>query len=159
MEHEPISYINAYLALPNKFIENGYYSAVKEGVLSVIKGKAEKDPQRLTLSYGSEDKEAQALAVEIKKLYPEITIKGLEPNFIKHKRKAYIKRNQNAWLRATHVIIIREQRETLTQRFFIEKAEEGNAKFVMTLCLNEEDKSDEQPPSFHPNSGEDVKGD
>ena len=132
--------LNLYLLLPRTFIQEGYRTAIDKAVTALLEQKAKEDPKRVHLYYNSEDNDTEELIKEYLTRYPGISVKKAEPDFAKHKRQAYYKRNQWAWTRASSVFIAYRERPTLSQTWSIDKAEEGGSKMVYIHRLLESDK-------------------
>lgn len=133
------SSMSCLVALPKDFIQKGYKQAIINAINGICLDKLEKDPKRMTFLYNKEEEDTKRLLSEYAEKYPGITLREQAPDFAKHKRQAYIKRNKTAFIRASHVLVIYDKPMTLTQESLINMAEEGTSRFVLSLMLDEKD--------------------
>ena len=84
------------------------------------------DATGVLINLNSEDKYAEALINDYRQQHPEtsLTIKTHEPDFAKHKKLAYVKRNQRLVLRASHIIVIKADVVSPAQDYIIQHVED-----------------------------------
>lgn len=84
------------------------------------------DSTGVLVNINSEDKYAEAFLSDYLQQYPNsnLTIKSHEPDFAKHKKLAYVKRNQRLVLRASHVIVIKTDAITPSQDYIMQHVED-----------------------------------
>lgn len=137
----PRLHLRIYLVCPNED-----YRSVKSLLTNFDKLVApyKEDTTGIVININSEDKYAKAFIEDYIKQYEVsgITIKENEPDFAKHKKLAYVKRNHRCILRASHILLISGERLTIGQEYINRQVEDLDKFLLVWKVTAKKEKSD-----------------
>lgn len=100
------------------------YSDEITSIVDKYLSQKENDAEHVTIILNDDEKPLKKILNDLmSKKYPNIKEKILSADFIKHRRKAYQKRNMRGMLMATHILVLRSEKPTLTQQYVMEEAD------------------------------------
>lgn len=105
------------------------------------------DPTAIVVNLNSEDEYAKAFIQDYQTSNPDVQIgiKYFEPEFNKHKKLAYVKRNKKCILRSSHILILHAERPTIGQEYISRQVEDLDKHLLIwRLTPKKEEKTDGQ---------------